>query len=50
MERLKELSQIEMQEISGGVNPAYEIGYAFGKFLRDLMTFTGLNRLSKSIK
>ena len=34
MENLKELEISEMIEISGGVNPAYEIGYAIGTAIR----------------
>jgi hypothetical protein len=36
MENLTELSSIEMMEISGGVNVAYELGYAIGNFLKKL--------------
>lgn len=36
MEKLRELSVQEMQEISGG-NPAYKIGYAIGKTLKDIL-------------
>ena len=32
MENLKELEFSEMVQISGGVNVAYELGYAFGRF------------------
>lgn len=34
MENLKELELSEMLQISGGVNVAYELGYAFGRFLK----------------
>jgi hypothetical protein len=34
MENLQELKKSEMIEISGGVNPAYEIGYAIGSSFR----------------
>jgi len=36
MENLTELDSAEMMEISGGVNVAYELGYAFGSFLKKL--------------
>ena len=34
MNNLKELEISEMIEISGGVNPAYELGYAIGTSIR----------------
>jgi hypothetical protein len=34
MENLKELESTEMLEISGGVNVAYEVGYALGSFFK----------------
>ncbi len=34
MENLKELELSEMVQISGGVNVAYEVGYAIGKTLK----------------
>jgi hypothetical protein len=34
MENLKELELSELILISGGVNVAYELGYAFGRFLK----------------
>ena len=34
MEKLKELEFSEMVNISGGVNVAYEVGYAIGKVLK----------------
>jgi hypothetical protein len=34
MNNLRELEISEMVEISGGVNPAYELGYAIGTALR----------------
>lgn len=37
MEKIKELTLTEMQSIYGGTNPAYEIGYAFGKAIRTLL-------------
>jgi hypothetical protein len=36
MENLKELEFSEMVQISGGVNVAYEIGYAIGSGLKKL--------------
>jgi hypothetical protein len=36
MENLKELELTEMVEISGGVNVAYEVGYAVGKLVKRL--------------
>ncbi|MGA2405712.1 MAG: hypothetical protein ABSF81_03060 [Bacteroidales bacterium] len=36
MENLKELELSEMVQISGGVNVAYEIGYAIGSGLKKL--------------
>ena len=34
MENLKELEFSEMIQISGGVNVAYEVGYALGRTLK----------------
>ena len=34
MENLKELEVTEMLQISGGVNVAYEVGYAIGRTLK----------------
>jgi hypothetical protein len=34
MENLKELELPEMVQISGGVNVAYEVGYAIGRTLK----------------
>jgi bacteriocin-like protein len=45
MEKFKELEISEMIQISGGVNLAYEIGYAIGNSLRQLILFTGLRSL-----
>lgn len=45
MENIKELEMSEMIEISGGVNPAYELGYAIGTCLRQILLFQGLRRL-----
>lgn len=42
MENTKDLDYTEMVEISGGVNPAYEIGYALGSCLRDILLIKGL--------
>jgi len=36
MESLKELEVSEMAQISGGVNLAYEIGYAVGSLVKKL--------------
>jgi hypothetical protein len=45
MEKLKELEISEMMEISGGVNPAYEIGYAIGYCLKQVLLFQGFKTL-----
>ena len=45
MENLKELEVSEMIEISGGLNPAYELGYAIGTCLRQLILIESLLRL-----
>jgi hypothetical protein len=45
METLKNLEKSEMIEISGGVNPAYEIGYAIGSTLRELLIINGIRSL-----
>lgn len=45
MENLKELEISEMMEISGGVNPAYELGYAIGYGLRQFLLFKGIQNL-----
>jgi len=45
MENLKELEISEMIEISGGLNPAYELGYAIGTCLRQLILIESLLRL-----
>jgi hypothetical protein len=45
METIKELELSEMIAISGGVNPAYEIGYAIGSCLRKLILIESLLRL-----
>jgi hypothetical protein len=36
MENLKELELSEMLQISGGVNVAYEVGYAVGSLFKKL--------------
>jgi len=46
MKNLKELEVSEMIEISGGINVAYEIGYAIGSALRKLLLFKGLWELT----
>ncbi len=45
MDKLKELEMPEMIEISGGINPAYELGYAVGNALRQLLLLKGLRDL-----
>jgi len=45
MDNLKELELSEMIEISGGVNPAYELGYAIGSFVRKLLILKGIRDL-----
>ena len=45
MENLKELEVSEMIEISGGLNPAYELGYAIGSTLRQIILLKGLRDL-----
>lgn len=45
MNNLRELEISEMVEISGGVNPAYELGYAIGYTLRQILLFKGLRDL-----
>jgi bacteriocin-like protein len=45
MENLKELENSEMMQISGGVNLAYEIGYAIGSCVRQIILFKGLRSL-----
>ena len=34
MENLKDLEYSEMLQISGGINVAYEVGYAIGSFVK----------------
>ncbi|MEN6352852.1 MAG: hypothetical protein ABFD02_05295 [Bacteroidales bacterium] len=45
MGNLKELEISEMIQISGGSQLAYEIGYAIGCSLRQLLLLKGLSRL-----
>jgi hypothetical protein len=46
MNNIKELEVSEMIAISGGtVNPAYELGYAIGTCIRQLVLFQGIARL-----
>jgi hypothetical protein len=45
MENIRDLEFSEMKEISGGVNPAYEIGYAIGSCLRRLILIESLLKL-----
>ena len=42
MENLKELEISEMKQISGGVNFAYELGYAIGSGIRQLILLKGI--------
>jgi hypothetical protein len=43
MENIRDLEISEMVEISGGVNPAYELGYALGSsFRRALLYFEAM--------
>jgi hypothetical protein len=45
MKNLKDLEISELIEISGGVNPAYEMGYAIGTCLRRIFIIENLLRL-----
>jgi hypothetical protein len=36
MENLRELELSEMLQVSGGVNAAYEVGYAIGSLIKKL--------------
>ena len=45
MENIRDLEFSEMKEISGGVNPAYEIGYAIGSYLKQLLMLNGIRNL-----
>ena len=49
MNNLKDLEISEMIEISGGVNPAYELGYAIGDTLRKFLLLRGLWELCYGI-
>jgi hypothetical protein len=42
MENLRDLEKTEMRIICGGLNPAYEIGYAIGSSLRHAVFFIEL--------
>ena len=42
---IKELEISEMVEISGGVNPAYELGYALGTCIREILLLQGVAKL-----
>jgi len=44
MKYLEELEVSEMKEISGGINVAYEIGYAFGSAIRQFLFVGGIIR------
>ena len=44
MENLKELEVTEMLQISGGVNVAYEVGYALGKALKKVFFLITLEK------
>jgi hypothetical protein len=46
MENLKNLELSEMMEISGGINLAYELGYAIGKGIRAILTAKAIVELS----
>jgi hypothetical protein len=45
MENLKELEFSEMLQISGGVNVAYELGYAIGAGIRKILLVRSLLEL-----
>jgi hypothetical protein len=45
MENLKELELSEMIQISGGVNVAYEVGYAMGRFIKKLSVLKFLSEV-----
>jgi len=45
MENLKELELSEMVQISGGVNLAYEVGYAIGSGIKKLLLVQGIFKL-----
>ena len=44
MRHLEELGINEMKEISGGINVAYEIGYALGSSIRQFLFVGGIIR------
>jgi hypothetical protein len=37
MENLRDLNSSELIEISGGESPAYDLGYAIGSFVKDIL-------------
>jgi len=45
MENLKELELSEMVQISGGVNVAYEVGYAIGSGIKKLILLQSVFKL-----
>jgi hypothetical protein len=45
MENLKELELSEMLQIFGGINVAYEVGYAFGSFIKKLSILKFMSEL-----
>ncbi len=45
MENLKELTTTEIFEISGGENIAYDIGYALGYYLRQILIIRSVKLL-----
>lgn len=45
MKEITELSLLEMGQISGGINIAYEIGYVIGSAIRHTVYVTGLASL-----
>jgi hypothetical protein len=45
MGNLKELELSEMLQISGGVNVAYEVGYAVGSFIKKLSILKFISEL-----
>jgi hypothetical protein len=47
MKNVKDLELYEMVSISGGINLAYEIGYAAGKLLRNILLARAIVNLPK---
>jgi hypothetical protein len=45
MGNIKELTSTEMLEISGGENIAYDIGYALGYYLRQILIIRSVKQL-----